>query len=136
MNANETTQHFLQQAFDVLDIDEEMRGILITPSRELRVELTAIHGLGPAQAQRLRALAGSRLTNGGELVLTSERTRDQARNRIDARSKLHELLTRAQQLPRPRKATRPSAGVVRRRLNNKRLQGAKKRMRKTPRRED
>ncbi len=103
---------------------------------ELRVELTAIHGLGPAQAQRLRALAGSRLTNGGELVLTSERTRDQARNRIDARSKLHELLTRAQQLPRPRKATRPSAGVVRRRLNNKRLQGAKKRMRKTPRRED
>ena len=40
MNANETTQHFLQQAFDVLDIDEEMRGILITPSRELRVELT------------------------------------------------------------------------------------------------
>ncbi len=103
---------------------------------ELRVELAAIHGLGPAQAQRLRALAGSRLTNSGELVLTSERTRDQARNLIDARGKLHELLTRAQQLPRPRKATRPSARVVRRRINNKRFQGAKKRLRRTPRRDD
>lgn len=40
MNANETTRHFLRQAFDILDIDEDMKRVLITPSRELRVELT------------------------------------------------------------------------------------------------
>jgi glutamate dehydrogenase (NAD(P)+) len=40
MNANETTQHFLQQAFEILGVDEDMKRILMTPSRELRVELT------------------------------------------------------------------------------------------------
>jgi glutamate dehydrogenase (NAD(P)+) len=40
MNANETTQHFLQQAFEILGVDDDMRRILVTPSRELRVELT------------------------------------------------------------------------------------------------
>jgi glutamate dehydrogenase (NAD(P)+) len=40
MNANETTQHFLQQAFEILGIDEDTRRMLVTPSRELRVELT------------------------------------------------------------------------------------------------
>jgi glutamate dehydrogenase (NAD(P)+) len=40
MNANETTQHFLQQAFEILGVDDDMRRILMTPSRELRVELT------------------------------------------------------------------------------------------------
>lgn len=40
MNANETTQHFLQQAFEILGVDQDMQRILMTPSRELRVELT------------------------------------------------------------------------------------------------
>ncbi|MCX4246044.1 Glu/Leu/Phe/Val family dehydrogenase [Paraliomyxa miuraensis] len=39
MNANDTTQHFLQQAFEILGVDEDMRRMLTTPSRELRVEL-------------------------------------------------------------------------------------------------
>jgi glutamate dehydrogenase (NAD(P)+) len=37
--ANETTNHFIRQAFDTLDLDETMRTVLLTPSRELRVEL-------------------------------------------------------------------------------------------------
>lgn len=40
MNPNETTQHFLEQAFDILGVEDDMRRILVTPSRELRVELT------------------------------------------------------------------------------------------------
>lgn len=39
MSANETTNFFIEQAFDVLDIDESMRKVLLTPSRELQVEL-------------------------------------------------------------------------------------------------
>lgn len=38
-SANETTNHFIAQAFDLLGIDETMRMVLLTPSRELRVEL-------------------------------------------------------------------------------------------------
>lgn len=96
---------------------------------ELRVALTDITGLGPRELARLRSLAGSRLTTSEELVLTSAKTRDQSRNLNDARAKLHDLLVAAQQLPRPRRATRPSRRVVRRRLNDKRIQGEKKRLR-------
>ncbi len=39
MSPYETTNHFLQQAFDVLKLDERMEVLLRTPSRELRVEL-------------------------------------------------------------------------------------------------
>ncbi len=39
MSPYETTNHFLQQAFDVLKLDERMELLLRTPSRELRVEL-------------------------------------------------------------------------------------------------
>jgi len=40
MHANETTQYFLNQAFEILEVDEDMRRVLITPSREVKVELT------------------------------------------------------------------------------------------------
>lgn len=38
-SANETTEYFVTQAFDALELDDMMRTVLITPSRELRVEL-------------------------------------------------------------------------------------------------
>ncbi len=38
-SANETTNYFIRQAFDTLELDETMRMVLLTPSRELRVEL-------------------------------------------------------------------------------------------------
>ena len=97
---------------------------------ELRVALAAIHGLTEKTGARLRVLAGARLTNDGELVVTSALTRDQARNLDDAVDKLRRLLERAQALPRPRRATRPTAGGVRRRLDAKSKTGAKKRERR------
>ena len=38
-DANATTCHFLRQAFDVLNFSEEYERLLMTPSRELRVEI-------------------------------------------------------------------------------------------------
>ena len=38
-SANETTNYFIRQAFDTLGLDETMRTVLLTPGRELRVEL-------------------------------------------------------------------------------------------------
>ncbi|MCA9692949.1 MAG: alternative ribosome rescue aminoacyl-tRNA hydrolase ArfB [Nannocystaceae bacterium] len=98
---------------------------------ELRVDLADIEGLGEAQRARLVALAGSRLTLGGELILSSDKTRDQSRNLEDALERLRDLLGRAQRLPRPRKPTRTPRSVVRRRLEQKRSLGVKKRLRQS-----
>ena len=97
---------------------------------ELRVALACIEGLNEKTGARLRSLAGARLTQGEEIVVTSTLTRDQGRNLDDAVDKLQRLLERAQVLPRPRRATRPSAGSVRRRLAAKAQTGEKKRGRR------
>lgn len=90
---------------------------------ELRVALACVEGLNERSIARLRALAGARLTDGGELVVTSDRTRDQGRNLDDALGKLQALLEKAQIEPRPRHATRPTRGSVIRRLGDKTKRG-------------
>lgn len=93
---------------------------------ELRVAVACVEGLNERTGARLRALAGARLTDNGELVITSAKTRDQGRNLADALAKLQALLQAAQALPRPRHATRPTRGSVERRLAAKhRRAGAK-----------
>jgi ribosome-associated protein len=96
---------------------------------ELRVSLDAIEGLGPAARSRLGALAASSLDSRGRLLVTSQRTRDQARNLEDARDKVRRLVTRALEVPKRRRPTRPSAGAVEERLRQKRLRGERKRQR-------
>jgi len=66
--------------------------------------------------QRLR----SRLTSDGTLIVTSTATRDQAKNRDDATSKLALIVRAALDRPRPRRATRPSRAAKRRRVADKR----------------
>lgn len=93
---------------------------------ELRVHVACIEGLTEGACSRLRTLAGARMTAGGELVLTSTKTRDQVRNLDDVLVKLQELLKAAQVQPRPRRATRPSRGSVERRLAGKQRRSATK----------
>lgn len=90
---------------------------------ELRVALACIEGLTEQTGARLRALAGARLVGSEELVVTSTKTRDQARNLDDALAKLQTLLEAAQRLPRPRRPTRPTRGSVQRRLAAKQRRG-------------
>jgi ribosome-associated protein len=85
---------------------------------ELRVDLARVEGLGDAQRERLLALAAPRCDAAGLLLVTSQKTRDQARNLEDARDKVRALVARAVVLPRRRRATRPTAAsrAKRRRL--------------------
>jgi ribosome-associated protein len=69
---------------------------------------------------RLLAQQRHRLTRDGELLITSQRFRDQAKNIADCREKLRELVLRAVHPPKPRKATRPSRGSHERRHAAKR----------------
>ena len=96
---------------------------------DLRVDLDAIEGLAEIAHQRLRALARTRLDADGRLMVTSQTTRDQARNLEDARDKVRELIRRALVTPKRRVATGPSAAARERRLDAKKRRAALKRER-------
>jgi ribosome-associated protein len=99
---------------------------------DLRVDLDAVEGLTEAARARLRALAASRLDAEGRLVVTSQTTRNQARNLEDARARVAELIRAALVPPRRRVPTRPSAGSRQRRLAGKQRRAAVKRWRSRP----
>jgi ribosome-associated protein len=103
---------------------------------ELRVELEAIEGLSEAARARLRALAAPRLDAAGRLLVTSQASRNQARNVEDARDKVRRLVAAALVRPRARVATRVPAGAQERRLDVKRRRAALKRARERPGAED
>ena len=71
---------------------------------DLRVDLSAVTDLAAPRARPARrASAASRKDAEGKLVMTSQRTRDQARNLEDARDKVKKLVERALREPRPRR---------------------------------
>ena len=90
---------------------------------ELWVPLTALHGLTHRALDRLRALAGRRLTINDELHLTAETERSQESNRAAVLERLRELIVQAKHEPKPRKKTKPSYGAKQRRLASKKHRG-------------
>jgi ribosome-associated protein len=98
---------------------------------ELRIDLDdAVVGLDAAARARLETLTAGRRDSRGRLLVTSQRTRDQARNLEDAREKVRHLVARALIAPKRRRRTRPPAAAVEKRLRQKRLRGARKRDRR------
>jgi ribosome-associated protein len=85
--------------------------------------------LSPVVKMRLRTLARNRIDGDGMLLVTSQLTRDQKRNLDDAMEKLAEMIRQALFVPKARRPTKPSKGSVRRRLDDKQRQSAKKRSR-------
>ena len=79
---------------------------------------------------RLRTIAGSKLTEDGNLIIVSQVHRSQIQNRQVALDKLISLLQQAAKKPQRRKKTRPSRASVEKRLRNKRLQSEKKKSRR------
>lgn len=86
----------------------------------------------PIRVRFLR-LQSRRIRDDGVFVISSERYRDQLRNRMDCLDKLRALLIAAMEVPKPRKATRPSAGSKLRRLDNKKRRAQVKEARRRPR---
>ena len=81
-------------------------------------------------AARLARLAGSRMTLDGVIVIFAQRFSSQTRNREDARERLAALVLKAQERPKPRRATRPTLASKTRRLDAKRRRGLVKTLRK------
>jgi len=90
---------------------------------DLRVDLSRIQGLDAGARARLASLCQSALDADGQLLVVSQRTRDQRKNLEDARDKVRLLIERALVRPRPRRATRPTRGSVERRLADKKRRG-------------
>mgnify|MGYP000952858939 FL=1 len=96
---------------------------------ELRFEAARSPNLPEPVKRRLQRLAGRRWTTDGAVLILSQETRSQARNRELARERLAELIRRAEVAPKRRIATRPTLGSQRRRLKAKAERGEVKTLR-------
>ena len=85
---------------------------------QLRVDVFRL-GLSPQAYSRLKEIAGSRMTAGGELVITARRFRTQEANREDARARLAGMIAEAHVVQAKRKATKPSRAAKARRVDAK-----------------
>jgi ribosome-associated protein len=83
-------------------------------------------GLAPDVYQRLKTLAGSRMTGEGEIVITARQYRTQESNREAARARLAELIARAHIRPVRRVKTKPSRAAKAKRLDAKKQRGSVK----------
>ncbi|POF30051.1 alternative ribosome rescue aminoacyl-tRNA hydrolase ArfB [Roseibium marinum] len=101
----------------------------VSTAVQLRFDLEGNDTLPADIKSRAAKLAGSRLTLSGEILLQADRHRTRERNREDALERLLELLRKASERPKPRKATRPTLGSKKRRLDSKKQRGQIKKMR-------
>jgi ribosome-associated protein len=98
----------------------------------LRWHLAGSRSVAEDVKARLRTLQRRRITTEGELLVTSQRFRDQERNRADCLEKLRDMLLQAAARPKPRKTTKPSRGARQARLEEKRRRSARKATRRPP----
>ena len=76
-------------------------------------------GLAPDVYRRLKELAGSRMTSGGEIVITARTWRTQEGNREEARARLAELIAKAHIRQPKRVKTKPSRAAKAKRVDEK-----------------
>jgi ribosome-associated protein len=109
----------------------------VSTAVQLRFDTVVSRSLPDDVRERLRRLAGHRLTADGVIVITAARFRTQARNREDARERLVELIRQAAAPPpKPRRPTKPTHASTVRRKESKRRRSAVKAMRRTARVEE
>ena len=92
---------------------------------QLRCDVFAL-GLSPDAYQRLKELAGSRMTESGEIVITARSHRSQEANRAEARARLAELIGKAHIRQAKRRPTKPSRAAKARRVDSKKARSAVK----------
>jgi ribosome-associated protein len=92
---------------------------------QLRVDVFRLR-LDPEAYERLKTIAGSKMTTAGELVLTARRYRTQEANRADARARLAQMIAQAHMAPKKRRTTRPSKAAKAKRIETKKQRSALK----------
>ncbi len=90
---------------------------------QLRFNARKSKALTNAVFLRLKAIAGSRMTQDGFIIITADQYRSQERNRKDAQDRLIALIQQATIVPKHRRATKPTKGSKQRRLEGKKKRG-------------
>ncbi|APG63808.1 aminoacyl-tRNA hydrolase [Sphingorhabdus lutea] len=85
---------------------------------QLRVNIFALR-LAPDVYRRLRIMAGSKITDQGELIITARKYRSQQANRDDARMRAQQIIAEAHIRPVRRVATKPSRAAKAKRVDGK-----------------
>jgi ribosome-associated protein len=104
----------------------------VSSKANLRWHLAQNTTLPPEAKARLIGQQRRRITTEGDLLIVSQRYRDQERNRQDCLDRLREMVLAALEAPKRRKATKPTRGSRRRRLAEKRRRSATKEQRREP----
>lgn len=102
----------------------------------LRWPIAKTESLPVGVRQRFLKKYHRRVNSEGDLIITSQRYRDQGRNVADCLSKLRELLESVATAPKTRKPTKPTKGSKVRRLKAKQARSQQKKLRKKPRMDD
>jgi ribosome-associated protein len=105
----------------------------VSSAVQLRFDAAHSPSLPADVKARLRAIAGTRMTRDGVIVITAREARDQARNRALARERLVALIAEAAERPKPRRKTKPSLAARKKRTDTKTKRGAVKKLRGKPR---
>ena len=85
---------------------------------QLRVDVYRL-GLEPHVFHRLKTIAGTKMTLGGELIITARRFRSQESNREDARMRLAKMVADAHVVQARRRPTKPSRAAKAKRVDTK-----------------
>jgi ribosome-associated protein len=96
----------------------------VSTAVRLRFDARGSASLPPDVRDRLVRLGGKRVGEDGFLMLHARRGRTQESNRREAIERLVELIGEACERPKPRRATKPTAGSQKRRLETKKRRGA------------
>ena len=93
---------------------------------QLRVRISAIHGLDDAARDRLRKLAGRRLVDDDFILFHADLHRSQLDNKQACLVRLRDLVIAAMRTPKVRKKRKPTRAMIERRLESKRRRSEKK----------
>jgi ribosome-associated protein len=102
----------------------------VSTAVQLRFNVAESPTLTESVRQRLKKIAGRRMTAGGILIIKANRFRSQEQNRRDAVNRLVSMILKATQQPQQRHPTKPTAASSQRRLEAKRRQSETKHRRK------
>ena len=101
----------------------------VASAAQLRFNIGRYRGLDAAAKQRLRRLAGRRLTEDDDILIVARNHRTQEGNRRDALDRLTHLIEAARPAPVPRRVTKPTRASKERRLSTKARAGRVKKLR-------
>ena len=104
----------------------------VSSAVQLRFDLRNSPSIPDAIKPRVAALAGSRLSKDGVIVINAARFRAQPQNRADALNRLVALLRDGAVIPKHRRPTRPTLASKQRRLAGKTRRSVVKQMRGGP----